>query len=554
MKSKRILLLAALTTIMLSCELDQQPWDSISADVVTDNEEYVNAITVGQYAKYKDWITIRSQKPWWSRMPRTYEIFSLQGDDAFYGQTSGAQDMYYSAIYEPQVNGQFNQIWYYIPYANIGVCNTIINKVTNPETAKMKQLVAENYFLRALNYSMLIRLYGKPYTHGRDNLGVPLILESEFGDVPRASVGVIFDQILSDLYKAQSYGLPEISSLKERGRASKQANWGMLCRIYNWMIDPINPDQALCDSVIKYADLLLADASCTLETTDAYFGRSTLFDPETFLTGRPFAHYFAKAKTSKETLLCIARQSTEALDKQDRGALWIDDGLGHGWGQIFASFGYRNHIDKNPNDLRHVFIEPNYKRDASGVLQRDPVTNDPIVVIFRDQKYSESYYINKHGYQDGNMTLQSEVMLKMSEIVLNRAEAYAKKGNTTEALKAVNQIRQRAGLSGAQLYAEDGSDLATVIGADKIVNNNPITFEGIASPTVLDAVVMERKLELAWDLWRSYDIFRNKRNLNNMMYDGKIININWTEDRIAYRIPEIEMNLNQALVQYPGLP
>lgn len=548
----RFLLFISILPLVFGCELDQQPWDTISQDKVTTSEEYVEAVTIGQYASFKDYITIRSQKPWWSRMPRTYEIFSLQGDDAFYGQTSGAEDMYYAAIYEPKVNGQFNQIWYYIPYRNIGVCNNIINGIT-PTTDKMKELLAENYFLRAFNYSMLIRLYGKPYSHGRNNLGVPLILQATEGAVARATVGEVFDQIISDLKKAEELGLPDISKVADRGRASKQGNWGMLCRIYNWMIDPENPDVTLCNEVIKYADLLLSDANCKLDTPSDYFGRTNLFDPETFLTGRPFNHYYANAKKSKETLFCIARLATEAMDKQDRGALWIDDGLGRGWGQIFASFGYRNNIDKYPQDLRHLFYEPNYKR-VNGVLQRDPVTNEPIVVIFRDQKYSQSYYINKHGYQDGNMTLQSEIMLRMGEIVLNRAEAYAKLGNTSEALKAVNQIRQRAGLADTALYKEDGSNIAEVIGADYITNNNPVTFQAIANPTVLDAVIMERKLELAWDLWRSYDIFRNKRNLNNMMYDGKIINISWTEDRIAYRIPEIEMNLNPLLVQYPGLP
>jgi len=547
----KILLALSILPFFVGCELDQQPFDRISQDVVTQNEEYVEAITIGQYAKYKDWITIRSQTPWWSRMPRTYEIFSLQGDDAFYGQTTGAQDMFYASIYEPLVDGQFNQIWYYVPYNNIGVCNRIINDV-DPNTAKMTELVAENYFLRAFNYSMLIRLYGKPYTHGRENMGVPLVLKAESASIPRATVGQIFDQIVSDLKKAEELGLPDISKVADRGRASKQACWGMLCRIYNWMIDPENPDQDLCNKVIEYADKLIADANCDLDVSSTYFGRTNLFDPETFLTGRPFNHYYANAKKSKETLFCIARQSTEAFDKQDRGALWIDDGLGHGWGQIFASYGYRNNIDKYPEDMRHLFIEPNYKR-ANGTLQRDPVTNKPIVVIFRDQQFSPSYYINKHGYQDGNMTLQSEVMLRMGEIILNRAEAYAKLGETDEALKAVNQIRERAGLSGGALYSEDGSNITAVIGADKIINNNPIQFQAIQNPTVLDAVIMERKLELAWDLWRSYDVFRNKRNLNNMMYDGRIINVSWTEDRIAYRIPETEMNLNPLLVQYPGI-
>ena len=47
--------------------------------------------------------------------------------------------------------------------------------------------------------------------------------------------------------------------------------------------------------------------------------------------------------------------------------------------------------------------------------------------------------------------LCSYPMIRWGEIILNRAEAYAKLNNSTAALADVNAIRSRAGLSGEQL-------------------------------------------------------------------------------------------------------
>ena len=191
-----------------------------------------------------------------------------------------------------------------------------------------------------------------------------------------------------------------------------------------------------------------------------------------------------------------------------------------------------------PNDLRHNFIEPVYVRDANGIVQYD-TEGKPIINLYRSNPWAEMYYVNKFSYQGNILTLNSEVYMRAAEVLLNRAEAYAKladkglasadgKDPAAECIKDVNTIRTRAGLSGTDLYTV--SDL-----------------KGLAS--FLDVVIKERKLELSFDLNRSVDLFRNKRGLTETTINGVTFTVPYTDSRVAYLIPQIEMDLNPLLVQ-----
>ncbi len=85
--------------------------------------------------------------------------------------------------------------------------------------------------------------------------------------------------------------------------------------------------------------------------------------------------------------------------------------------------------------------------------------------------------------------------MRLSEVLLNRAEAYAHQGMDDLALADVNTIRERAGLSG-----------------DELVTTTNLASHGFAS--VLDAVLNERRLELAFEGFRRDDLLRNKIDLD----------------------------------------
>ncbi len=153
-----------------------------------------------------------------------------------------------------------------------------------------------------------------------------------------------------------------------------------------------------------------------------------------------------------------------------------------------------------------------------------------------NKKSNYSKYFNiKLSYQDGIALLSSPVVLRLAEMYLIKAEAFAKTpGKEAEAINMVNTIRKRAGLLNNQLFTT--ADL-----------------KGYAS--ILDVVLAERNLELAWEGHRSFDLFRNNRTLvRNFTYSegwsGPLLVLP-TSNLIVAFIPEVEINLNPNLVQNP---
>lgn len=136
--------------------------------------------------------------------------------------------------------------------------------------------------------------------------------------------------------------------------------------------------------------------------------------------------------------------------------------------------------------------------------------------------------MKKFANMDGGCNvLNSPIMLRWAEVILNRAEAYAHLNNNAAALKDVNIIRNRAGLDGE---------------AEMTIDN--ISKRGYSN--ILDLVLDERRMELCFEGHRPFDQFRNKKDLNRM-YGGcqpwEIISYN--DKRIPYMIPNGEISVSR---------
>jgi hypothetical protein len=98
-------------------------------------------------------------------------------------------------------NSEITAIWV-AAYAGINRANELIQKVpliTQMDADEQTEILGEAYFLRALHYHNLVRLYG----------GVPLRLEpattvGEAANATRATVAEVYSQVLADLAKAET--------------------------------------------------------------------------------------------------------------------------------------------------------------------------------------------------------------------------------------------------------------------------------------------------------------------------------------------------------------
>ena len=265
--------------------------------------------------------------------------------------------------------------------------------------------------------------------------------------------------------------------------------------------------------------------------------------------GTPVNHYFSRAKEENETVFALGVLASDA-GIIARGKMFMQTYEGLGFGQYCASEYYREILASDNNDLRTNFVEPRYQLDENGNVKVDENGND---MIFNHKGYVQ-YNINKFSYMGGDPFLADIVYQRSAEVYLNRAEAYAKKalfgdGSAIQkALDDVNTIRTRAH---ASTY-NSVDDFSAIYPSNP---GNPVADgETPKDADILDVVLTERFLELAWEFNRSVDVFRNKRDLYRNYLGPHLIKgiVNWDNNRIIASIPLDEMNANPLLVQNPN--
>lgn len=237
-------------------------------------------------------------------------------------------------------------------------------------------------------------------------------------------------------------------------------------------------------------------------------------------TLEPRANYVASfwnTPTSTESIFIMKLLPQDDKGSGSIGSMYL--GEGPGWGEIYPSQSFRQLLAQHPEDVRNDLIKPELDENGNIALRNG----------------YPKYYITKFSYQDDIVTLSSPQYLRFSEMYLNRAEANAKLGNDQQALDDVNLLRERAGLTGNALY----------------------TTANTGSRSVLDVVLEERRIELAYEAQRPFDVYRNKRNMDRSYPGGHLAGgettqiIEYTNPRTIFYIPQDETDLNNAIQQNP---
>jgi starch-binding outer membrane protein, SusD/RagB family len=491
--SKNILFISLILASVSGCDdLEYYPNDQLSNEQVLHSPELLYNVTIGNYSRLKE---------------RNY-VLNRQGaqeflsDDAVWVKNSGDHRML-TYSYQHIVNSNVSRSFWQEAYYGIYSANKVIEAIADNAPAKSLQLKGENLFLRALMHYDLVRIFGRPYSQSPEtNLGVMIRDNTDVTALPpRSTVKETYAFIVNDLLKAAEL----MQENKPAIFASKEVAWALLARIYLYMEQP--------DKAIEYADKVINA------------GRYRLLETE------KFGSYFTLLpENNPETIFAIKLLATENMGKNAIGSLYHGDG---GWGEVYASKTYRDLLYKNPNDVRTKFIDPDYLYDANGNKIPDPTEHAGYKIRKRDGL--SQYFINKYTREGGIAMLSSPIVLRLAEMYLIKAEAFAKTpGKEAEAIEMVNIIRKRAGLSGDQLFT--ASDL-----------------KGYHS--VLDVVLDEKRLELAWEGHRSFDVFRNNRPLDRSYvqpfgWSGPTL-IQPTAKSIVHLIPDTEIALNPNLVQNP---
>ncbi|MDR0581430.1 MAG: RagB/SusD family nutrient uptake outer membrane protein [Prevotellaceae bacterium] len=404
----------------------------------------------------------------------------------------------------------------------VAIANYVLDNLeTSPIDDYIKtRMQGEAHFFRAYYYFYLLKHFG----------GVPIltgIVKSEdFGNVPRATYSETFDFIIEEFKEAIRL-LPPRSDYEaaDLGRASRGSAQGMLARVMLYRIGT-DPDaatkgttwQALYDLTgeITGYSLMSNYAALFEEITDGNWREESLFEytgkDGWMNSGKVLNWYFQACR---------------------------GDWYGMGWGfnqptqDLVDAFGGVGSADPRlSNTVFGIGINGSYLYGAQPPYNRgdDMMTN---------------YYNRKAALQGGfnamlNGTTKAMILIRYADILLMRAEAAYYIGNEQEARSLVNQIRQRARQSSYCMGWNNTTGFSQYPDATAVAAQLPdITATGTA---LLEAIWHERRLELAMEDFRTFDLVRTGRLLENV---GKV--------KDDYRNPAHANYKNNGEVRIPGI-
>jgi len=505
----KYLILPALIFSITSCELNIIPTDALTGTQVKNTSDGLISLVNGGYSQFKDIPDGENSNNWFLR--QYYQLSDFASDDIACGYKT-EDDLINSFRYNDRASekSNINSFWevsYKIIYGSNVAIRMAEEKGSDPLTDHLK---GECYFLRAFATHNLVRLFARPFSTGNSSLPGVILRESSADADPkaRATISETYDYIVSSLKNAASLMSGEVPEARDsRCFASKYSAWALLSRVYLYLGDNHN--------AIIYADSVINSGEFTLETAESYPG------------------YFSNAKDAGETIWCIPFQPVD--DKKEAAVASMIYNGANCWGEEGASPSILNDMGFGTGlmdvDVRWKYIETSNPGLKNGV---------------------NIYYISKFSGQDDSPTLSSPVMLRLSEVYLNRAEAYAKSGQTDEALADINEIRRN------RMEVPDGGDLNDYL--------YEASRDAITDGNILDIVLKERRIELAFEGHRIFDLLRNGKDLirnywgyhldayngiptgsqPGLSASGVVIHAN--DPSVVYPIPSSEISTNKLCV------
>lgn len=320
--------------------------------------------------------------------------------------------------------------------------------------------------------------------------GVPLITAETTSlnnlTVARAPAEDVYKQVIADFTEAESV-LPVSFTGIDRGRATKGAAKAFLAKVYL-----TRQEWAKASAKAKeVVDLGVYDLWAT-------FG-------EAFLLAN---------KNGKEAVF-----EMQALGGGVNEGSWMQGYMRPNFDRVNNAAGFGD--DPVTDNLYKTYSPTDKRRDVTIKLYSATTTPAaPASVLFPGYVYK---YLDPTatGNNDGANNFP---IIRYADVLLMYAEALNEQAaGNAEAYAAVNRLRKRAGLP----------DLA-----------------GLTQDQFRDAVLLERRLELAFEGHRWYDLVRTKRLISAIKAQNPSITVR--ENNYLFPIPQTERDVNPALEQNPG--
>ncbi|HBK30354.1 MAG TPA: RagB/SusD family nutrient uptake outer membrane protein [Porphyromonadaceae bacterium] len=520
---KKIIYILSIALFLASCNdfLDLKPQGQENSGNYMNTDE--NAIKVIN-SIYDILSQTEGHGPDGNWMDHHYDFMlaSIATDDAVKG--SNLSDMAPLVQIEDfsaqQGNGIATAFWIH-GFWGVSRCNYAVqNLPESPISEDLKnRLLGESYFLRAYHYIYLLRHFG----------GVPLFSQplspSEFGKVSRASIHETFEFINADLQKAIEL-LPERSEYEasDLGRATKGAAKAFLAKSLMYQIGIDNENAHTWDEVYALTSDIINSGEYSLASNFA-----TLFEYEN--------------KNSSESIFEIQAAEGTAIDPPKsvgnayplfQGNREENEGANTGWG-----------FHNPTQDLVNAFdaSDPRLSSTVYGIGFNNEILYGVQMKFNRSEQGSN--YLNRKAAIPFKPSLDKAankniIVMRYADVLLIHAEAAYHKGSEAEARQYVNMVRERARKSSyCKGYVSGNPEGYTLPASTPNIPN--VTASGTA---LLDAILNERRLELAMESNRMWDLIRTGKLIDavSKVKDSDLIgtekdsNAEYRHEGIAERI------------------
>ncbi|WP_435133084.1 RagB/SusD family nutrient uptake outer membrane protein [Formosa sp. A9] len=417
-------------------------------------------------------------------------------------------------------NGMLSEFWPRI-YQGIAAANLAISgaESVSAEESIKNPVVAQAYFTRAFYYFHLVRLFGDiPYIDGP-------FTEADL-TIGKTPVAEVYEKIIADLEFAETW-LPETTA--SAAIPSKGAATSYLALVY----------------------LTRAGTSNTADFQKAYDYATQVINSGMYALDSNYQNLFNAnvIDASPEPIFALDYNNVEAEDNAyDQtapmtGIRGDDRNDGGGWSvavpslEVYTTWDagdYRRAVSLDDEaNINGTYV--NYTQfDISG---HQFAKNVPYIA-----KYMR--YPGPYARINARATSHNYSMIRYAEVLLIAAEAAVELGNNAAALDYINQVRARARMGGAY---KTGADIEKTFPASPVPAN-------LTGTVTINDVLEERRLELAFECKRWYDIVR--RQIGDQAYGPNGLEGNkefFTADDYLLPLPEDELERNPNLLpQNPG--
>jgi hypothetical protein len=515
--------------------LNKPPLGTLSPTLVA-NKAGVDGLLIGAYSLLDG---NGGNGGGWGAAGSNWVYGSVAADDAYKGSTPSDQgDIAPLETWSADATNGYPSGKWSLCYDAIQRCNDVLRNLplaTDISAADALLITAEARFLRGHYHFELKRVFGNVMY-----VGEGVTVDSNNTNVPNIDAGGayvnIWPQIIEDLTFAKD-NLPETQP--QAGRVNKWAAQAMLAKVYMAQLDYASALPLLND--------LIQNGKCANGKTYQLNLYEDNFNPATQRNGGLGETVFAVQNSVNDGSansdngngnygdvlnfpygdnpagVCCgffnpSQDLANAYKTDATGLPYLDTWFSAGGGSVSGTPAYAGNLDPR---VDWVIGRPGIPYLDWGPQKtswvRDPVNDG----VFSPKK--TSYALSQKGtFSSGESTYWASVQLtsnntnliRFSDILLWAAECEAVTGSLTNAANLVNQVRARAAKpegwvykGGAVYDASKGQYAPQTTPADTYkVGLYPVPFPD--KTTAVKAIVMERRLELAMEGQRFFDLQR----------------------------------------------